>query len=275
MSGGNSSSIDPYHEKSPPKREPKRELDPSELPTQPIGPVKEITLPKKMKKAVRGWGYCRVIWYRCDNCGEIFSTGRWGKLQNPHGFCPGGECQKEWWSKYSAGKPKSDEHRKKIAEAHRGKSHSEETKRKLSDVRKELFSNPEFMEKMREAANRPEVREKHAAAMRGPRNPNWKGGPSERKRIPTPADEYRYTVHWRNKSEEIRERDNHICTGCGRKSEDDTELDVHHIYPLNDWIDDGYDPKEYPDSWLMTLDKSCHTRADAQPGVFKRPPKKE
>jgi len=33
------------------------------------------------------------------------------------------------------------------------------------------------------------------------------------------------------------------------------------------------DPSDYPNSWLMTLDKSCHTKADTQPGVFKRPPK--
>jgi hypothetical protein len=52
-------------------------------------------------------------------------------------------------------------------------------------------------------------------------------------------------------------------------------LDARHTYPIDDWIDDGYDPSDYPDSWLMTLDKSCHTKADAQPGTFKLPPKKE
>jgi len=63
------------------------------------------------------------------------------------------------------------------------------------------------------------------------------------------------------------------CAGCGKKSEDGTGLDVHHTYPLNDWIDDDYDPAEYPDDWLLTLDKSCHSKADAQPDEFKLPPK--
>ena len=63
--------------------------------------------------------------------------------------------------------------------------------------------------------------------------------------------------------------------GCGRKSEDGTALDVHHTYPLNNWIEDGRNPGDYPDSWLMTLDKSCHSKANAQPGEFKLPPKEE
>jgi len=31
-------------------------------------------------------------------------------------------------------------------------------------------------------------------------------------------------------------------------------------------------PNDYPDDWLMTLDKSCHSKADAQDGDFKYPP---
>jgi len=65
------------------------------------------------------------------------------------------------------------------------------------------------------------------------------------------------------------------CAGCGQKSEDGTALDVHHTYPLNNWIEDGRNPGDYPDSWLMTLDKSCHSKANAQPGEFKLPPKEE
>ena len=34
-------------------------------------------------------------------------------------------------------------------------------------------------------------------------------------------------------------------------------------------------PSEYLDNWLMTLVKSCHSKADAQDGKFKLPPEKE
>jgi len=65
------------------------------------------------------------------------------------------------------------------------------------------------------------------------------------------------------------------CKSCGKKGQDGGNLGVHHTYPLNQWIDDGEDPNDYPDDWLMTLDKSCHSKADAQDGDFKLPPKEE
>ncbi|MGY5855441.1 MAG: hypothetical protein RTS72_02500 [Candidatus Thorarchaeota archaeon] len=52
-------------------------------------------------------------------------------------------------------------------------------------------------------------------------------------------------------------------------------MDTHHQYPLNDWIADGHDPSDYPNEWLKTLDKSCHSKADMSDGVFKYPPREE
>ena len=34
-------------------------------------------------------------------------------------------------------------------------------------------------------------------------------------------------------------------------------------------------PNDYPDDWLMTLDKSCHSKADAQDDEFKLHPTEE
>lgn len=142
-------------------------------------------------------------------------------------------------------------------------------------TRKKLYKNPEFRERQQQARDSPEAREKQAASKRGPRNPNWKGGPETNKRPRTPADQYRDTAEWKRKAEEIRDRDNNTCQSCGKKGQEGENLDVHHTYPLNDWIDDGEDPSDYPDDWLMTLDKSCHSKADAQDGDFKLPPKEE
>jgi hypothetical protein len=55
---------------------------------------------------------------------------------------------------------------------------------------------------------------------------------------------------------EVREKQaEHACSGCGEKSKDGSGIDTHHVYPLNDWIDKGHDPSDYPDCWFMTLDK--------------------
>jgi 5-methylcytosine-specific restriction endonuclease McrA len=118
------------------------------------------------------------------------------------GFC-GPRCQSDWNSEWRKGLSKSEEHKKKIGDAHRGK-------------------------------------------------PNRKN---------------------QGKSCPIQGRNNNTCQSCGKKGEDGENLDVHHTYPLNNWIDDGHDPNDYPDDWLVTLDKSCHTKADAQDGEFKLPPK--
>ena len=271
MSGGGSSSTDPYHEKDPPKKQRKQPLDPSELPTKPIGPVKIIPLPSGGKRTIRGWGYCKLYWYRCDNCGEIYPRQK-RKHTEPRGFC-GPDCRNKWKSEYGKGRELSEDHKRKIGESNRGKTRSAEARRKVSNARKELYKDPAFRKRMEKASNTPEAREKNAASKRGPRNPNWKGGPSKRKRVPTPADDYRESPEWRSKSEEFRERENHTCSNCGMKTEKgDGQLDVHHTYPLNDWINDGNNPCDYPDEWLVCLCKSCHSKAENQPGPFKYPP---
>ena len=41
--------------------------------------------------------------------------------------------------------------------------------------------------------------------------------------------------------------------------------DLHHLRHVTL-------PNDYPDDWLMSLDKSCHSKADAQDEDFKYPP---
>jgi hypothetical protein len=61
MSGGGPLSIDPYHEKDPPKKQLKQPIDPSELPVKPIGPVRVIPMPKRGKSPITGFGRSRVL----------------------------------------------------------------------------------------------------------------------------------------------------------------------------------------------------------------------
>lgn len=57
-------------------------------------------------------------------------------------------------SSFNKGKPKSEEHKKKIAEARKGKPKSEETKKKLSEAMKGKPKSEETKQKMREAHKR-------------------------------------------------------------------------------------------------------------------------
>jgi hypothetical protein len=120
---------------------------------------------------------------------------------------------------------------------------------------------------MRKVANDPERRGKLSEGKRGPKNPNWKGGPSARKKPPSQGEIYRNSKHWKHKTKEIQRRDGHQCQSCSTGK----DLDTHHQYPINDWIDDGHDPRDYPDEWLSTLCKSCHKKSESQEGVFKPP----
>ncbi len=295
MSGGKSSP-DPYYAPAPPKKKSKQQskpsevsdksfdsqkdskkkkqpLDPSELPVKPLGPVKVIPMPKTKKKPpITGQGFTGLKWYRCDYCGEPFFKRK--KVQGKSALCSP-ECISGWNTEWRKGLPKSEEHKQKIADAHRGRPKSEEHKKNLSKAKKEQYEDPEFRDRRREVDSDPARRQKIAHSKRGSRNPNWKGGPETNKRVRTPADQYRDTADWKQKAEEIRGRDNNTCQSCGKKGEEGENLDVHHVYPLNDWIEEGHEPNEYPDSLLITLDKSCHSKADAQSGAYKLPPNEE
>lgn len=93
--------------------------------------------------------------------------------------------------------PFSEEHRRKIGDARRGKRHSPETRRKLSE------------------------------AKRGERHPNWRGGPKGSGRAIREAlrksDRYK---KWRLA---VLDRDGHRCVMC---SVSGVKLDVDHVKPF-------------------------------------------
>ena len=57
------------------------------------------------------------------------------------------------------------------------------------------------------------------------------------------------TTKWKKKKNSILKRDNYKCVKCGET----TNLQVHHIYYVND-----HKAWEYPNNALMTLCKECH-----------------
>ena len=58
---------------------------------------------------------------------------------------------------------------------------------------------------------------------------------------------------WQRRSAEIRERDHHACTRCGKAESAGARLHVHHTYYVLDW-----NPWEYPEVAYLTLCATCH-----------------
>lgn len=74
----------------------------------------------------------------------------------------------------------------------------------------------------------------------------------------TEARSFRGTSRWTRKSLEIRERDKFLCVYCLSKGRLTYErLSVHHIVPLSEDIDKGFD-----DNNLITLCEEHHKLAD-------------
>jgi hypothetical protein len=149
-----------------------------------------------------------------------------------------------------------------------GKHLSEETKRKLSEVRKGKPSKIKGIPKSWQAIKnmRLALRDKQM----GPENPNWRGG-TTRLRSLIQAN-YRY-IEWKLA---IFERDNWHCQVKGCKS---TELHPHHLKPIGESIRD-YNIKTIEEAikcqeiWDVnngiTLCKQHHRDTDSYGRPFRR-----
>jgi len=136
------------------------------------------------------------------------------------------------WNKGKKLPPLTEEQKKKLSErnkrlgiippSNKGKHHTEETKRKISES------------------------EKGKVGLRGEKHPNWKGGISlEYERL---RHSLEYEI-WRN---EVYKRDYWTCRLCGYKGK---QIVAHHIKLFSDFpelrfsVDNG-----------ITLCRNCHAR---------------
>ena len=135
----------------------------------------------------------------------------------------------------------SEEHRKNISKAHKGKRLSEETKRRLSEAQKRIGNKPPL----------PRIGEKSNF---------WKGGI-------TPINaKIRSSLGYKLWRKSVFERDNYTCIWCGNKSGNGKAiiLNADHIkafayYPeLRFATDNG-----------RTLCERCHRTTDTYGGRFK------
>jgi 5-methylcytosine-specific restriction endonuclease McrA len=94
----------------------------------------------------------------------------------------------------------------------------------------------------------------HSERYQGEDHPLWEGG-------------YEYYGHnWANQAEKARERDDHICQGCGtHQDEFDSALNVHHITPLREF--DDYEEANKLEN-LVSLCDGCHREWE---GLYLKP----
>lgn len=135
---------------------------------------------------------------------------------------------------FQKGQKFTEEHKRKLSEAHRGqipwskgKTFSLEYRQKLSKAHKGI-RNPNSLKALN-------------VYQRGEKNPNWKGGKLH----------YTNNGEWRKIKQKILKRDNYHCYLCKKKG----NLTVHHILPFR------YS-SENQEKDLITLCRSCHMKEE-------------
>jgi hypothetical protein len=129
-----------------------------------------------------------------------------------------------------------DKNFNKNGEIWKGRKHTEESKRKMSETQKRLGTKPPF----RKGAKMPEsAKIKIGNAQRGEKSYLWRGGVSFEP----------YSTDWtKTLKRSIRERDNYICQLCSQYGNE-----VHHI---------DYNKKNCNPRNLITLCSKCHRRTN-------------
>lgn len=169
-------------------------------------------------------------------------------------ICP--ECNREFSSKralishrWSHNKKLREETNKKIRNGHRGKSHSEETKRKMSEV----WNRPDYQEKMsgknssrfgkhHTEETKQKIRDGNIGKHVGNKHPNWKG------------DNVGYSaIHARVRNRKIKPENCEIC-GLPEFYENLGRIELSNI--RNHQYTD--DPNDY-----QYVHQSCHKKYDS------------
>ena len=143
------------------------------------------------------------------------------------------------------GKHHSEESKKKMSEARKGRKLSKKWRRKLSEAKKGKKPKNFWM------LHTPEGIKKASESRKGDRNPSWRGGKSFEP----------YGLEFNKKlKEQIRKRDNYRCQECFRHQDElydkkgrKYKLIVHHI---------DYNKQNNKENNLISLCRNCHLKTN-------------
>lgn len=153
------------------------------------------------------------------------------------------------------GKERSEETKEKISEALRERTFSKETRQRISAAQhgRELpkSTREKISVSLSGIVRSEETRRRMSESTSGPKNPNWRGGRSDR-----------YGAGWSIVREHIVERDR-VCQNCGHDGSRH-QLDVHHIVPVRRFREIDEIPVEdaHCEANLVLLCKPCHGLAE-------------
>lgn len=172
---------------------------------------------------------------RCTSCGRLIGQKEhtckpaWNK--GLKGCYKHSEETKIKIGAWGRGRKHTEETKRKITEKNigntynLGKKHSEETRKKISESNKGKIMSPEAVEKTRLKLLGRKLTEEQRAMRRGERSSSWKGGISRINSRIRQSAEY---ITWRSK---VYYRDNYTCVLChrNRKNDKTTKLNADHI----------------------------------------------
>lgn len=203
------------------------------------------------------WSRGRKCWntYLCGhNRRDMkYSIGTKQKMSETHMGKELSEEHKRHISIAEKGRFVSSETRKKVSEFHKGKKRSIGIRRNISKAVKKRYKNPEERAKQSRAAvkrwENPEERKK----VSGKNHHNWRGGVSFEP----------YPICWSEElKEKIRECDNYTCQLCGKTKElNGRKLAIHHI----DYDKDNCNPEN-----LIALCQSCNSEVNSDREIWIR-----
>src|SRR3990167_3553908 len=162
-----------------------------------------------------------------------------------------------------SGRKHTEESKKKMSEKLKGRTFSEETRKKFSLARLGTHPTLETIEKLRNKIFTTEHRKNLSLANRGGNGSNWKGG------VTPLLDQIRILLEYKQWRKTIFERDNYTCQQCKQRG---AELNVDHypktfaqiFYENNiSSLDDAMNCQEFWDiNNGRTLCKDCHKKTD-------------
>lgn len=171
------------------------------------------------------------------------------KITWAHKISAAHQKYKTWEEKY--GKEKAAELRETKIKANQGKTHSEETKKKMSEAHK--GEKAYWYGKNLPEETRRKLSEKNRGTNMGEDNPAWVGGVSFEPYTPD------FNVVFKRK---IRERDNYCCVVCNEHEEiSGRRLSVHHI---------DYNKKNSFPQNCVSLCNLCHVKTNMNRAHWKK-----